>query len=90
MHPKSPTKTNHIRLTFAGEVFLNIKEKESISLFEKTELIQVSDAPGKTHVLEAKEYTFLFEFQVPDGLDLPSSMEVRKEYFFLSCIYVYS
>ncbi|ORY97697.1 hypothetical protein BCR43DRAFT_490211 [Syncephalastrum racemosum] len=79
VHPKSPTKTNHIRLTFAGEVFLNIKEKESISLFEKTELIQVSDAPGKTHVLEPKEHTFLFEFQVPDGLDLPSSMEFGKK-----------
>ncbi|KAI9260747.1 hypothetical protein BDA99DRAFT_605742 [Phascolomyces articulosus] len=76
IHPKSPTKTNHITLRFTGEVFLSIKDKETIILFQKTVTIAVSNDRGKTHVLDAKQHNFDFEFVVPD--DLPSAMEFGK------------
>ncbi|KAI8147286.1 hypothetical protein BJV82DRAFT_532354 [Fennellomyces sp. T-0311] len=76
VHPKSPTKTNHITLRFTGEVFVSVKDKETITLFQKTETIAVSNDRGKTHVLDAKQHSFDFEFVVPD--DLPSTMEFGK------------
>ncbi|KAG2224634.1 hypothetical protein INT45_007879 [Circinella minor] len=76
VHPKSPTKTNHITLRFTGEVFLSIKDKETIILFQKTETIAVANDGAKTHVLDAKQHNYDFEFVVPD--DLPSAMEFGK------------
>ncbi|CDH53650.1 hypothetical protein RO3G_16836 [Lichtheimia corymbifera JMRC:FSU:9682] len=75
VHPKHPTKTNHIRLTFSGEVHISVKDKETFNLFQKTEILPVS-THGKAQVLEAKQHTFPFEFAVPD--DLPSTMEFGK------------
>ena len=82
IHPKSPTKTNHITLRFTGEVFLSIKDKETITLFQKTETIAVANDGAKTHVLDAKQHNYDFEFVVPD--DLPSAMEVRFMFFFFN------
>ncbi|KAI9477076.1 hypothetical protein BDB00DRAFT_934144 [Zychaea mexicana] len=77
VHPKSPTKTNHITLRFTGEVYLSMKDKETITLFQKTETIAVSnDGSNKAHILDAKKHNFDFEFVVPD--DLPSAMEFGK------------
>lgn len=80
VHPKSPTKTNQIRLRFSGQVHLALKDKETISLFQETKTIPVSsDGSSKYHILEAKQHTFAFEFTVPK--DLPSSLEVNSMTF---------
>lgn len=80
IHPKSPTKTNQIVLKFIGEVQLSIKDKETITLFQRTQIIPVTQEKdsSKACVLDAKQHEFPFEFVVPKGLDLPSSMEVRR------------
>ncbi|KAG0166636.1 ph-response sensor protein [Apophysomyces sp. BC1034] len=80
LHPKSPTKTNHIRMKFVGEVFLSLKDKESIQLFQKGITIPVASADSsKSRVLDAKPHRFAFEFVVPDDLHLPSSMELDRK-----------
>ncbi|KAL0095311.1 hypothetical protein F4703DRAFT_1064845 [Phycomyces blakesleeanus] len=79
IHPKSPTKTNAIRLRFTAELVLSIKAKEIITLFEEVKVIPVGNGPDiKAHILEAKQHTFPFEFIVPEKLSLPSSMELDK------------
>ncbi|KAI9315307.1 hypothetical protein BX666DRAFT_1814214, partial [Dichotomocladium elegans] len=75
VHPKKPTKANHIRVTFTGEIFLAIKEKETINLFTYAEELPMSRS-GKTKILEAKQHEFPFKFIVPD--DLPSTFQVNK------------
>ncbi|KAI8072863.1 hypothetical protein BC940DRAFT_232731, partial [Gongronella butleri] len=75
VHPKNPTKTNHIIVRFVGQVFLQVKDKETIELFRKTRQIPVS-ADKSSAVLDAKQHSFPFEFEVPK--DLPSTMEFDK------------
>ncbi|KAI9026484.1 hypothetical protein CLU79DRAFT_833379 [Phycomyces nitens] len=77
VHPKTPTRTNHLLLRFTGEIILSIKDKKTISLFQITKILAVSKS-GKAHVLEARQHHFPFEFVVPGDLNLPSSMEHRK------------
>ena len=77
VHPKSPTKTTQIILRFTGQVVLSVKDKETISLFERTQNIQVSpDNGNKVTILEAKQHSFPFNLEVPKGIELPSTMEV--------------
>lgn len=64
-------------LKFIGEVLLTIKDKETIVLFQETKQLRLS-GDDKTFVLEAKPYTFPFEFEVPQNVDLTSSMEVKR------------
>ncbi|KAI8372945.1 uncharacterized protein BYT42DRAFT_578678 [Radiomyces spectabilis] len=79
VHPKSATKTNHIVVRFTGEIFLSVKDKETINLFQNTKILPVSKIEGsKTHVLEPRQHKFSFEFTVPNDLNLPSSMEFGK------------
>ncbi|KAI7865413.1 hypothetical protein BDF14DRAFT_1824880 [Spinellus fusiger] len=78
VHPKSPTKTNHILLRFKGQVILSIKDKKSMTLFDIKKIL-ADGQPGKVHILEPKKYLFPFEFNVPSNLQLPSSMEYRKK-----------
>ncbi|KAI7867551.1 hypothetical protein BDF14DRAFT_1802121, partial [Spinellus fusiger] len=78
VHPKSPTKTNHILLRFKGQVILSIKDKKSMTLFDIKKILAAGQ-PGKVHILEPKQYLFPFEFNVPSNLQLPSSMEYRKK-----------
>ncbi|KAI9308130.1 hypothetical protein BJ944DRAFT_260804 [Cunninghamella echinulata] len=76
VHPKSPTKTNHIIVRFIGEVFLSIKDKETITLFSKTKILPISTDSKSSHILDAKRHSFTFDFVVPD--ELPSTMEFGK------------
>ncbi|KAI8081380.1 uncharacterized protein BX664DRAFT_340245 [Halteromyces radiatus] len=78
IHPKSPTKTNHIVIRFSGQVFISVKDKEVINLFSKTKILPIStiEDTKSSHVLDAKQHSFPFEFVVPD--DLPSTMEFGK------------
>ncbi|ORZ10569.1 hypothetical protein BCR42DRAFT_358066 [Absidia repens] len=77
VHPKSPTKTNHIVVRFSGQVFISVKDKETINLFSKTKILPISGEDSKSsHVLDAKQHSFPFEFVVPNGL--PSTMEFGK------------
>ncbi|CDH53119.1 hypothetical protein RO3G_07420 [Lichtheimia corymbifera JMRC:FSU:9682] len=78
VHPKNPTKTSYIMLKFIGEVLLTVKDKETIVLFQETKQLRLS-GDDKTFVLEAKPYTFPFEFEVPQNVDLTSSMEFAKK-----------
>ncbi|KAI7854933.1 hypothetical protein BDC45DRAFT_115886 [Circinella umbellata] len=80
VHPKSPTKTTQIILRFTGQVVLSVKDKEIITLFQRTQNIQVSpDNDNKATILEAKQHTFPFNFEVPKGIELPSTMEFAKK-----------
>ncbi|ORX59495.1 hypothetical protein DM01DRAFT_1300819 [Hesseltinella vesiculosa] len=76
VHPKNPTKTNHIIVRFIGQVHVSIKDKETIQLFYNSRQIPVSADEGKSTVLDAKLHSFPFEFKVPE--DLPSTMEFDK------------
>lgn len=75
VHPNSPTKVNWIQLKFNGKVCLHLKEKEIIPLFEDIKSIHTSKQ--KITTLDASEHTFPFEFQIPNHLNLPSSMQVK-------------
>ncbi|KAJ2961239.1 hypothetical protein NQZ79_g3489 [Umbelopsis isabellina] len=80
--PAKPTRTNHIRVIFKGEISSLLKDKESITLFNKVKTLPIAkdDENGsKSHILEAKAHTFPFEFMVPEDIPLPSSMEVFKQ-----------
>ncbi|KAG2217336.1 hypothetical protein INT45_009093 [Circinella minor] len=80
VHPKNSTKTTQIILRFTGEVVLSVKDKEIITLFQRAQNIQVSpDNDNKTTILEAKQHTFPFNFEVPKGIELPSTMEFAKK-----------
>ncbi|KAI8338101.1 hypothetical protein BC941DRAFT_424608 [Chlamydoabsidia padenii] len=77
VHPKSATKTNHIIVRFSGQVFISVKDKETINLFSKTKILPISTEDNKSsHVLDAKQHSFPFEFVVPN--ELPSTMEFGK------------
>lgn len=71
---------NLIQLKFSGQVNINLKEKESNTLFQ--ELMELSVCPNSTSpkptTLDASEHAFPFKFIVPKNLNLPSSMEVKK------------
>ncbi|CEG67926.1 hypothetical protein RMATCC62417_04273 [Rhizopus microsporus] len=77
VHPNSPTKVNWIQLKFNGKVCLHLKEKEIIPLFEDIKSIHTSKQ--KITTLDASEHTFPFEFQIPNHLNLPSSMQFGKK-----------
>ncbi|KAI8138812.1 hypothetical protein BJV82DRAFT_629924 [Fennellomyces sp. T-0311] len=76
VHPKSPTKTTQIILRFTGQVVLSVKDKETITLFQRTQNIRVSP-DDKASVLEAKQHSFPFDLVVPK--ELPSTMEFAKK-----------
>ncbi|KAI7882319.1 uncharacterized protein EV154DRAFT_568175 [Mucor mucedo] len=71
--PKSSMKVNSLSLKFSGCLLIAAKDKESMTLFEQTKTIPVLE-PKK--VLEVKNYSFPFQFVVPD--DLPSAMDFGK------------
>ncbi|KAI8375059.1 hypothetical protein EDC96DRAFT_541518 [Choanephora cucurbitarum] len=88
VHPKSAIKVNSIQLKFYGEVFINLKEKEYNTLFEKTLALSVypnSTVPRQT-TLDASEHSFSFEFIVPKNSELPSSMEARHIRYTINAI----
>lgn len=70
--PKSSIKANPILVKFSGAIFISVKDKEVIPLFQSSKSLPIND--GKSKVLEAKTYSFPFEFVVPDNL--PSAMDV--------------
>ncbi|KAI8379719.1 uncharacterized protein BYT42DRAFT_605026 [Radiomyces spectabilis] len=72
-----PTKTNHIRITFSGDIQTSVA---TIQLFTKTMHLATSpDGDGKSHYLEAQNHRFPFEFKIPsDECELPSSMQLDK------------
>jgi hypothetical protein len=59
-------------------VALSVKEKDALSLFQKTKIIQLAgdEEQTKCYIMEAKLHSFPFEFVVPDDIQLPSAMEV--------------
>ncbi|KAF7721615.1 Arrestin domain-containing protein 4 [Apophysomyces ossiformis] len=69
-----PTKTNHVRIAFTGEVQ---SESSSLQLFNK--ILYLANPPDdeKSHVLEAQTHCFPFEFKIPgeDG-EIPSSTQL--------------
>ncbi|KAI9275462.1 hypothetical protein BDA99DRAFT_495519 [Phascolomyces articulosus] len=79
VHPKSPTKTNHIIVRFTGQVVLTVKDKENITLFQRTQTIRVSNDDTKVTILEAKQHSFPFHLEVPKGIEIPSTMEFAKK-----------
>ncbi|KAI8637021.1 hypothetical protein BD408DRAFT_425266, partial [Parasitella parasitica] len=72
--PKSSIKANPIILKFSGAIFISAKDKEVIPLFQLNKLLPING--GKSKVLDAKTYSFPFEFTVPDNL--PSAMDFGK------------
>ena len=79
--PTKPTRTNHIRVIFKGEIASLLKDKESITLFNKVKILPISkddESSTKSHILDAKSHTFPFDFLVPEDIALPSSMEVGE------------
>ncbi|GAN11522.1 hypothetical protein MAM1_0662d11086 [Mucor ambiguus] len=72
--PKSSIKANPIVVKFSGAIFISAKDKEVIPLFQTSKSLPIND--GKSKVLEAKTYSFPFEFVVPDNL--PSAMDFGK------------
>ncbi|KAL9548415.1 hypothetical protein PS6_006632 [Mucor atramentarius] len=60
--------------TIKGAIFISVKDKEVIPLFQSSKSLPIND--GKSKVLEAKMYSFPFEFVVPDNL--PSAMDFGK------------
>jgi hypothetical protein len=75
--PKSSIKANPIIIKFSGAIFISVKDKEVLPLFQSSKLLAINN--GKSKVLEAKTYTFPFEFIVPDNL--PSAMDVSFSLF---------
>ncbi|OBZ87864.1 Arrestin domain-containing protein 2 [Choanephora cucurbitarum] len=73
--PKSSIKVNSIHVKFIGTIYLQAKEKESMSLFHVRETI-----PMKVKVLESKEHRFPFQFSVPEKL--PSAMDLNMKRMF--------
>lgn len=69
--PKSSMKVNPLIIKFSGAIYISVKDKEVIPLFQEIKLIPINE--GKK-VLEVKNYSFPFEFVVPDNL--PSAMDV--------------
>ncbi|CEP09870.1 hypothetical protein [Parasitella parasitica] len=72
--PKSSIKANPIILKFSGAIFISVKDKQVIPLFQLNKLLPIND--GRSKVLDAKSYSFPFEFIVPDNL--PSAMDFGK------------
>ncbi|CAO3600244.1 unnamed protein product [Absidia cylindrospora] len=48
VHPKSPTKTNHIVVRFSGQVLISVKDKETINLFSETKILPISTEGSKS------------------------------------------
>lgn len=71
--PKSSMKVNPLIIKFSGSIFISAKDKEVIPLFQTCKTIPINE--GKSKVLEVKNYSFPFEFIVPDNL--PSAMDVK-------------
>ncbi|CAO3616231.1 unnamed protein product [Cunninghamella echinulata] len=84
IQPKTPTKTNCILLKFTGEVAFSLKDKDNITLFQKTIILNVknnnnTEEPSKGYVLEPKLHTLPFELVVPEDTQLPSTMDFNKK-----------
>ncbi|RCH92953.1 hypothetical protein CU098_009452, partial [Rhizopus stolonifer] len=69
---KSSMKVNPIIVKFSGAIYLHAKDKEVITLFQTSKTI-----PVNKKVLEPKDYSFPFEFLVPENL--PSAMDFGKQ-----------
>ena len=54
-----------------------MQEMERITLFQMTKYLRLSTG-SRFFMLEAKPYAFPFSFQIPDDIDIPSTMHVRK------------
>ncbi|OZJ06050.1 hypothetical protein BZG36_01148 [Bifiguratus adelaidae] len=82
-----PTKSSAIRITFTGEVILNVKEKQNFRLFhEELEVLRQAEEASangsdgsSTVTLDGKDHEFSFEFAVPDDPHLPSHCELFKD-----------
>lgn len=70
--PKSSMKVNPIILKFSGAVYIAAKDKEVLPLFQTVKSLPINE--GKSKILEAKQYSFPFEFVVPKNL--PSAMDL--------------
>ncbi|KAI7898787.1 COPI associated protein-domain-containing protein [Cokeromyces recurvatus] len=73
--PKSSIKINPIIIKFMGSIHITAKDKEVVPLFETCKTLTINDS-RKSTTLEAKPYSFPFEFTVPDNL--PSAMDFGK------------
>ncbi|KAI9499451.1 hypothetical protein BDB00DRAFT_752815 [Zychaea mexicana] len=66
---------NEEKFYFPGD---SLQDKETITLFQRTQNIRAS--PGdKACILEAKQHSFAFNFEVPKGIELPSTMEFARK-----------
>ncbi|KAI9306899.1 hypothetical protein BJ944DRAFT_262772 [Cunninghamella echinulata] len=83
IQPKTPTKTNRILLKFTGEVAFSLKDKDNITLFQKTIILNVknnnTEEHSKGYVMEPKLHTLPFELIVPEDIQLPSTMDFNKK-----------
>ena len=70
-------KTNGIIIKFSGAIFISAKEKEVLPLFQQIKTLSINQ--GKSKLLEVKQYSFPFEFKVPENL--PSTMDVQYIFF---------
>lgn len=66
-------KVNSISVKFSGSLFIAAKDKETMNLFEQSKTIPILEVKK---VLEVKNYSFPFQFVVPDNL--PSAMDVQS------------
>ncbi|KAI9486650.1 MAG: hypothetical protein EXX96DRAFT_49435 [Benjaminiella poitrasii] len=74
--PKSTMRVNPITIKFLGAIYISAKDKEIIPLFQKCKTLAINENRKSTN-LEAKPYSFPFEFLVPDNL--PSAMDFGKK-----------
>lgn len=77
-------KVNPIIVKFSGAVYIAAKDKEVLPLFQTVKSLPINE--GKSKILEAKHYSFPFEFVVPKNL--PSAMDVRLQLCVCVCIKV--
>ncbi|KAI7887406.1 hypothetical protein K492DRAFT_898 [Lichtheimia hyalospora FSU 10163] len=73
IHPHQRIKTHHIEIQFTGEIGFHMNETERITLFQMTKYLRLSTG-SRFFMLEAKPYAFPFSFQIPDDIDIPSTM----------------
>lgn len=77
IHPHQRIETHNIEIQFTGEIAFQVHETERITLFQMTKYLRLSTG-SRFFMLESKPYAFPFSFQIPDDIDMPSTMHVRQ------------
>ncbi|KAJ8652771.1 hypothetical protein O0I10_011576 [Lichtheimia ornata] len=92
IHPHQRIETHNIEIRFTGEIGFHVHDAaEHVTLFQMTKYLRLSTTGSRFFMLEAKPYAFPFSFQIPDDIDIPSTMhnndDLAKVQYLLTAIH---